>query len=56
MSLISPIAIAVVALFVPISTQQTHEHGGPEKLGTVRFSTSCTAAAQPALVQFRLSA
>ena len=48
MSLTSPVAIAVVALFVPIAGQQSHEHGGAEKLGTVRFSNSCTAAAQPA--------
>ncbi len=48
MSLTSPVAIAVVALFVPISAQQSHEHGGAEKLGTVRFSNSCTAEAQPA--------
>ncbi len=48
MSLTSSVAIAVVALFVPISAQQSHEHGGAEKLGTVRFSNSCTAEAQPA--------
>ena len=48
MSRMFPAAIAVVSLFVPISAQQSHEHGGPEKLGTVRFATSCTAAAQPA--------
>jgi tetratricopeptide (TPR) repeat protein len=51
MSLIFPVAIALVALFVPISAQQAHEHGGPEKLGTVRFTTSCTAAAQPAFAR-----
>ena len=37
MSLISPVAIAVVVLFAPVSAQQAHEHGGAEKLGTVRF-------------------
>ncbi len=50
MSLTFPFA-AVVALFAPILTQQAHEHGGPEKLGTVRFTTSCTAAAQPAFAR-----
>jgi hypothetical protein len=48
MSFTSQVAIAVVALFVQISAQQSHEHGGAEKLGTVRFSNSCTAEAQPA--------
>jgi hypothetical protein len=33
-----------------IAAAPQHEHGaaGPEKLGTVRFATSCSAAAQPA--------
>ena len=47
MSLISTIAIAAAVVVAPASGQQTHEHGGPEKLGTVRFATSCSAAAQP---------
>jgi len=45
--------ILLAALFVgPVpssSVAAQHEHGGkaPEKLGTVRFSTSCSAEAQP---------
>jgi hypothetical protein len=51
MSRMFPAVIAVLSLFVPISAQQTHEHGGSEKLGTVRFATSCAAAAQPAFTR-----
>lgn len=45
---ISPLALAAALLFTPAPQQQAHEHGGPEKLGTVRFSNSCAPAAQPA--------
>jgi hypothetical protein len=31
-----------------VAQHAQHDHGGPEKLGTVRFETSCNAAAQPA--------
>jgi hypothetical protein len=38
----------VVLAAAPVAGQQMHDHGGAEKLGTVRFATSCSAAAQPA--------
>jgi hypothetical protein len=57
MSLISPLAITAIVLASPVlgqqyEGQQPHQHGaGSEKLGTVRFATSCTAAAQPAFAR-----
>ena len=48
MSVLSPLAIAAVVLLAPVSGQQAHQHGSTEKLGTVRFATSCAAGAQPA--------
>ena len=41
------LALVAVALLVPVPQQQLHEHGSGEKLGTVKFPTSCSAAAQP---------
>jgi len=45
------LVVAVALSLTPASraTAQDHEHGGPasEKLGTVHFATSCSAAAQP---------
>ncbi|MET0163641.1 MAG: hypothetical protein ABW318_01395, partial [Vicinamibacterales bacterium] len=35
----------------PIAAQQMHDHGGTEKLGTVRFETSCNSNAQPAFLR-----
>ena len=45
---ISPLLLSAAVLFAPASQQQAHEHGGPEKLGTVRFANSCAQTAQPA--------
>src|SRR5262245_5763900 len=44
----SSIAAAIVALVVvcPIAAQD-HQHGSDDKVGTVSFQTSCSAAAQP---------
>jgi hypothetical protein len=44
------IAYAVVASLVPctVLARQEHQHGGSEKLGTVKFATSCAPAAAPA--------
>src|SRR5262245_64144395 len=47
-----PLAAAVVALTVAIVgaralAVQDHQHGADEKVGTVRFQTSCSDAAQP---------
>jgi hypothetical protein len=40
--------VLVTAFLASAPAAQQHEHGGaPGKLGTVRFATSCTAAAQP---------
>src|SRR5215470_4726544 len=41
-------AIVAIAIARPLAAQD-HEHGsaGAEKLGTVSFQTSCSAAAQP---------
>jgi tetratricopeptide (TPR) repeat protein len=44
---IVPSAAIAFALMSPASGQQAHQHASPEKLGTVRFATSCAAAAQP---------
>lgn len=41
----------VVALLFSAGPPQEHEHAAPEKLGTVRFGTSCSAAAQPAFTR-----
>ena len=46
MSVFFPLAIAAVVLLESVSGQQAHQHES-EKLGTVRFSTSCSARAQP---------
>jgi len=35
----------------PVAAQQMHDHGGTEKLGTVRFETSCSSNAQPAFLR-----
>jgi len=51
MSVVAPLAIAAVVLLAPVEGQQAHQHGGAEKLGTVRFTTSCTTAAQPAFAR-----
>ncbi len=37
-----------IGLIVSATAALQHEHGGPEKLGSVHFATSCAAAAQPA--------
>jgi hypothetical protein len=44
------IAYAVVASLVPgtVLARQEHQHGGAEKLGTVKFATSCAPGAAPA--------
>ncbi len=39
-------ALIVLALFSAAIAQEVHEHGVPEKLGTVSFPTSCNPAAQ----------
>jgi hypothetical protein len=41
--------LSATLLVAPVvAAQHQHEHGGAEKLGTVRFETSCSGAAQPA--------
>ena len=42
-------ALAALVLAAPAGGQ--HQHGAAEKLGTVKFSTSCTEAAQPAFAR-----
>ena len=52
MSLVAPLAIGAVVLTGFVLAQEPHQHGGgSEKLGTVRFATSCSAAAQPAFAR-----
>jgi hypothetical protein len=46
MSVISPLALGAIVMSATVLTEQLHEHGA-EKLGTVRFATSCSAPAQP---------
>ena len=46
MSVLFPFFVALAVVLVPLTGQQDHQHG-TEKLGTVRFATSCSAAAQP---------
>jgi len=43
------IAVAMLVLLAPVAAQQPHQHSatGSEKLGTVRFVTSCRPDAQP---------
>jgi tetratricopeptide (TPR) repeat protein len=41
------VSAAVVVLFARGTSAQQHEHAVAEKLGTVVFATSCSAAAQP---------
>jgi hypothetical protein len=45
------LALAAVLAVGPLVAQQKHDHPGSEKLGTVRFATSCSAAAQPAFLR-----
>lgn len=42
---------AAAVLAAPGSWQQPHHGGGTEKLGTVKFDTSCAPAAQPAFAR-----
>ncbi len=46
MVIAAPVAIAL-AVLSPVSGQQAHQHDSAEKLGTVRFANSCSAAVQP---------
>ncbi len=45
------LALAAVLAVAPLVAQQKHDHARSEKLGTVRFATSCSAAAQPAFLR-----
>ena len=51
MHVLSTLAFAAVVLSAPAPGQQDHQHANTEKLGTVRFATSCTPAAQPAFAR-----
>ena len=46
MFIAASVAIAL-AVLSPVSGQQAHQHDSSEKLGTVRFANSCSAAVQP---------
>src|SRR5262249_61665784 len=39
--------VVVLTLSTALFPAQEHAHGTPERLGTVNFQTSCSAAAQP---------
>src|SRR5262249_39798109 len=43
------LALSVLGLSLSLAAQDSHDHAGMggEKLGTVHFATSCSAAAQP---------
>src|SRR5262245_6696669 len=44
-------SLALVALLASPAPQEAHHAGGHDKIGTVKFSTSCTEAAQPAFLR-----
>jgi hypothetical protein len=41
------LSVVVLVLLAAVGVGQSDHHGAPEKLGTVSFSTSCSAVAQP---------
>ncbi|HXA76714.1 MAG TPA: hypothetical protein VNV41_06235 [Candidatus Acidoferrales bacterium] len=47
MSHLSRVGLSLLFIFsLSLNTQQTHNHGVPEKLGKVSFPTSCLPAVQ----------